>query len=83
LFVNYNLNFEECNIKLEMYFQDLSNGVLQSPKFQTFQLGDQKINYALKFLSSRCHALIDETCVSKFKGQGMEEMACPVGYNRI
>ena len=50
------------------YFQDLSNSVLQAPKFQTYQLVDQKNKYALKFLSSRWPTLFDETCGSKFKG---------------
>jgi hypothetical protein len=35
----------------------------------------------LKFLSSRCPTLFDETCGSKFKGQGMEEMVYLMGYD--
>jgi hypothetical protein len=37
----------------------------------------------LKFLSSRCPKLFDETCGSKFKGQGMEEMVYLMGYDNV
>ena len=65
-----------CNIPLEIYFQDLSKGIIQAPKFQTYQLVDQNNKFALKFLSSRCPTLFDETCGSKFKGVGY-------GYNDV
>jgi hypothetical protein len=39
LFCDYNVNlFGTCNIPLERCFQYLSNGILQAPIFQTFQL---------------------------------------------
>jgi hypothetical protein len=39
LFFDYNFKyFGTCNTPLERCFQDLSNGILQAPKFQKFQL---------------------------------------------
>jgi hypothetical protein len=43
----YNNNFEilgACNTPLEMYFQDISSGIVKAPKFLTFQLVNQKKN---------------------------------------
>ncbi len=57
-----------CNIPSKMYSQDLSNGILQAPKFQTFQLVDQKNKSALEFLSFRCPTLFGETCGCRIKG---------------
>jgi hypothetical protein len=38
-FCDYNFKyFGTCNTPLERCFQDLSNGILQAPKFQKFQL---------------------------------------------
>ena len=54
--------FGVCNILLEIYFQNLSNGILQASKIQTFQLVGQKNKFALEFLSSRCPTLFGETC---------------------
>ena len=59
-------SFGACNIPLGRHLQVL--------KFQTYQLVDQKNKFALKFLSSRCRTLIDETCGSKFKGHSMEDV---------
>ena len=64
--------FGAYNILLEKYYQNLSKSILQAPKFQEF-----------KILSSRCPTLFDETCGSKFKGQGMEEIACLMGCDVI
>jgi hypothetical protein len=66
-FSDYNL-FGVCNIPLERYFQDLSNCILQVSKFQTYMFVDQRNKSTLKFLSSRCPTLFDETYGSNFKG---------------
>jgi hypothetical protein len=53
---------------LESYFQDLSSGILQAPRFQALQLVEQKQKHALTFLSFRCPTLFGETRGSWFKG---------------
>ena len=45
-------------VMLERYSQDLSNGIVQAPKFQTFKLVDTKMKFALEFLSSRCPTFV-------------------------
>jgi hypothetical protein len=43
-FCNYGVRFfGMCNTPLRKYFQDLSNGLLQAPKFQKIQLVKPKI----------------------------------------
>jgi hypothetical protein len=38
-FCDYNFNYiGACNTPLERVFQDISNGILQAPKFQKFQM---------------------------------------------
>jgi hypothetical protein len=68
---------------LESYFQDLSSGILQAPRFQALQLVEQKQKHALTFLSFRCPTLFGETRGSWFKGKIKAIMVCLMVYDMI
>ena len=82
LFFFYNCNFEIYGvfiIMLERYSQDLSNGIVQAHKFQTFKLVDTKMKFALEFLSSRCPTFVWWNMWELVKGIGQGRSGMPLG----
>jgi hypothetical protein len=65
IFWFYDCNFEiqeACNIPLERYCQDLSNGILHAPKFLEFQFVNHKTNLQL---FSDCIRVVKRTAMGK------------------